>query len=94
MPSVNIRDTESFDGAMRRLKRMWEKAGIPAVLRKKEYYEKPTWCRKRAGAAAVKRYQKKLQKDRMSMMRDNEKTRARAMADILSKSEHQDVKSA
>ena len=41
-----------------------EKAGIPTKLRQKEFYEKPTAERKRKRAAAVKRYQKKLSKER------------------------------
>lgn len=63
MPSVNLRDNESFDVSLRRFKRSCEKAGIPTKLRQQEFYEKPTSKRKRKKAAAVKRYQKKLQKE-------------------------------
>ena len=63
MPSVNIRDNESFDVALRRFKRICEKAGVPTKLRQLEFYEEPTAKRKRKRAAAVKRYQKKLQKE-------------------------------
>lgn len=59
MPSVKVKNNESFDMALRRFKRACEKAGILADVRKREFYEKPTWVRKRKKAAAVKRAQKK-----------------------------------
>jgi small subunit ribosomal protein S21 len=59
MPSVRIRESEHFDGALRRFKRACEKAGILTELRKREYYEKPTQERKRKKAAAVKRHLKR-----------------------------------
>lgn len=71
MPMVVVRETESFDSALRRFKRSCEKAGIPTKLRQIEFYEKPTSKRKRKKAAAVKRYQKKLQKEHESMSRDH-----------------------
>ncbi|AJC48940.1 30S ribosomal protein S21 [Allofrancisella guangzhouensis] len=55
MPSVRIKEKEPFDVALRRFKRSCEKAGIVSELRGREYYEKPTWVRKRKKAAAVKR---------------------------------------
>jgi len=60
MPSVKIRENEPFDFALRRFKRMCEKAGILAEVHRREFYEKPTQVRKRKAAAAVKRWQKKL----------------------------------
>jgi small subunit ribosomal protein S21 len=70
MPTIDIPDTGSFDVAMRRFKRACEKAGIPTKLRQVEYYEKPTTCRKRRRAAAVKRFAKKLQKEQEARERD------------------------
>lgn len=69
MPKVHVRESEPFDIAMRRFKRICEKAGLYTDLRRKEFYEKPTTKRKRKRAAAIKRYQKKLQKEREIMMR-------------------------
>lgn len=63
MPSVRVKDNEPFEVAMRRFKRSCEKAGILAEVRRREYYEKPTWERKRKAAAAVKRWQKKISRD-------------------------------
>ena len=54
MPSVQLKENEYFDSAMRRFKRACEKAGILTELRKREFYEKPTMERKRKKAAAVK----------------------------------------
>lgn len=58
MPGIRIKEHESFDVAMRRFKRVCEKAGILSKLRQIEYYEKPTAMRKRKKAAAVKRHHK------------------------------------
>lgn len=60
MPSVRLKEHENVEGAIRRFKRTCEKAGTLAELRKREAYEKPTTERKRKKAAAVKRYQKKM----------------------------------
>lgn len=70
MPSVDIANNNQFDVALRRFKRACEKAGIPTKLRQTEYYEKPTTKRKRKRAAAIKRYAKKLQKERETMERE------------------------
>ena len=63
MPSIKIRDSESFDLALRRFKRACEKAGILSEARRREYYEKPTTVRKRKEAAAKKRLQKKISRE-------------------------------
>lgn len=81
MPSVNIRETESFDVALRRFKRAVEKAGIPTKLRQIEFYEKPTAERKRKKAAAVKRWQKKLQKEHEALSRDFHSRKKRKKSD-------------
>lgn len=74
MPTVRVRDNENFELSLRRFKRLCEKAGILADLRRHEFYEKPTWKRKRKKAAAVKRFQKKMLRERMSMERDRQPT--------------------
>ena len=55
MPSVKVRENGPFEYALRRFKRSCEKAGVLAETRRREFYEKPTWERKRKAAAAVKR---------------------------------------
>ena len=47
MPSVKVRENEPFEYALRRFKRSCEKAGVLAETRRREFYEKPTWERKR-----------------------------------------------
>jgi small subunit ribosomal protein S21 len=63
MPHVRVKENEPFEVAMRRFKRSCEKAGVLAEVRRREFYEKPTWERKRKAAAAVKRWQKKAGRD-------------------------------
>ena len=59
MPTVQVKENEPFDIALRRFKRSCEKAGILTEVRRREFYEKPTSVRKRKAAAAVKRTQKR-----------------------------------
>ena len=59
MPSVRVRDGESFEGAVRRFKKLCEKLGILSEIRKREHYEKPSIKRKKNAAAARKRALKK-----------------------------------
>ncbi len=63
MPSVKVRENEPFEYALRRFKRSGEKAGVLAETRRREFYEKPTWERKRKAAAAVKRNMRRLSRD-------------------------------
>ncbi|MFN3714827.1 MAG: 30S ribosomal protein S21 [Alcanivoracaceae bacterium] len=69
MPQVKVKEGEPFDVALRRFKRSCEKAGILAEVRRREFYEKPTQERKRKAAAAVKRHQKKLQREQLNRKR-------------------------
>lgn len=64
MAVIHIKENEPFDVALRRFKRACEKAGILTRLRQLEFYEKPTSRRKRKLAAAVKREQKRIMKDK------------------------------
>jgi small subunit ribosomal protein S21 len=70
MPQVKVKDNEPFDVALRRFKRSCEKAGVLADVRRREFYEKPTWARKRKAAAAVKRYAKKVQREQKRLVRN------------------------
>ncbi|MEJ2760561.1 MAG: 30S ribosomal protein S21 [Gammaproteobacteria bacterium] len=69
MPSVKVRENEPFDIALRRFKRSCEKAGILAEVHRREFYEKPTQVRKRKAAAAVKRNQKRINREQMRLHR-------------------------
>lgn len=69
MPSIKVKENEPFDVALRRFKRSCEKAGVLAEVRRREFYEKPTWVRKRKAAAAVKRHLKKLARENRRQQR-------------------------
>ena len=47
MPSIKIKETESFDVGLRKFRRACERAGVVNEIRKREFYEKPTEERKR-----------------------------------------------
>lgn len=64
MPTVKVKENEDVEVALRRFKRACEKAGVLTEVRRRVAYEKPTEIRKRKAAAAVKRYMKKLQRER------------------------------
>ena len=42
MVSVIVKDNESFEKALRRFKKKWEKAGILRDVRSRTYYLKPS----------------------------------------------------
>lgn len=69
MPSVRVKESEPFDVALRRFKRACEKAGVLTESRKREFYEKPTWAKKRKKAAAVKRLAKRLSRENRRVTR-------------------------
>jgi small subunit ribosomal protein S21 len=69
MPVIKVRENEPFDVALRRFKRSCEKAGVLAKVRSCEFYEKPTWVRKRKAAAAVKRNQKLVSRESRKFIR-------------------------
>ena len=62
MPGVRVKEGEPFENAMKRFKKMVEKAGILSEIRKREHYEKPSVKRKKKALAAKKRAIKKLKK--------------------------------
>lgn len=55
MSTVQVRENESLDSALRRFKRNCAKAGIMQEIRKREHYEKPSVKRKKKSEAARKR---------------------------------------
>ena len=52
---IKVGKNETIDSALRRFKRMSQKAGTLAEVRKREYYEKPSVRRKKKSEAARKR---------------------------------------
>ena len=47
MPAIKVRENEPFDIALRRFRRLCDRAGVITDVRKKEFFEKPTWVNKR-----------------------------------------------
>jgi small subunit ribosomal protein S21 len=62
MPGVRVKETESFEIALKRFKKQCEKAGILSEVRKREHYEKPSIKKKKKASAARKRALKKQRK--------------------------------
>lgn len=65
MSTVIIEEGEPIDRALKRFKKECQKAGIPAEVRRREYYEKPSVKRKRKQEAA----RRKMRRRMMKMMR-------------------------
>ena len=71
MPSVIIKENESIDLAIRRLKRCVEKAGLPKELRRREFYEPPSKIKKRRISTSKKRLLKKLMREKLILKKGN-----------------------
>jgi len=52
MPSVRVRDNESFEKALRRFSKACEKTGLLSEIKKRQHFEKPRERRKRKLDAA------------------------------------------
>jgi small subunit ribosomal protein S21 len=55
VPSVRVRDNESFEAALRRFKKSIEKEGVLSEVKKRGQYEKPSVKRKKKALAARKK---------------------------------------
>ncbi|MBC6414394.1 MAG: 30S ribosomal protein S21 [Chromatiales bacterium] len=55
MPTIQLRENEPLDIAIRRFRRSCEKAGILMEIRAREFYEKPTTVRRHKTILAKKR---------------------------------------
>ncbi|MCS7164480.1 MAG: 30S ribosomal protein S21 [Thermodesulfovibrio sp.] len=60
MPSVNVREMESFEAALKMFKKQCEREGILSEIKKREHYEKPSVKRKKKLLAAKKKLAKKM----------------------------------
>ncbi len=60
MPSVRVRESDSFENALKRFKKQCEKEGILSEIKKREHYEKPSVKRKKKALAARKKAIKKI----------------------------------
>ena len=55
MAEIRVKENESLDSALRRVKRQCARSGVLMELRKREHYEKPSVKRKKKSEAARKR---------------------------------------
>lgn len=60
MPSVKVKEMESFEAALKLFKKQCEREGILSEIKKREHYEKPSVKRKKKILAAKKKLAKKL----------------------------------
>jgi ribosomal protein S21 len=64
LATVIVGDSESFEKAMKRFKKVVEREGILTELKRREFYEKPSQKKKRKERAARKRLLKAMKKRR------------------------------
>ncbi len=60
MPSVRVRESDSFENALKRFKKQCEKEGILSEIKKREHYEKPSVKKKKKAIAARKKAMKRV----------------------------------
>jgi small subunit ribosomal protein S21 len=60
MPYVRVRESDSFENALKKFKKQCEKEGIISEVNKREHYEKPSIKKKKKALAARKKSVKKF----------------------------------
>jgi small subunit ribosomal protein S21 len=60
MPYVRVRESDSFENALKRFKKQCEKEGILSEVKKREHYDKPSVKRKKKTIAARKKTIRKV----------------------------------
>ncbi|MBM4141265.1 MAG: 30S ribosomal protein S21 [Nitrospira sp.] len=60
MPFVRVRESDSFENALKKFKKQCEKEGILSDIKKREHYEKPSAKRKKKALAARKKAIKRV----------------------------------
>ncbi len=60
MPSIRVRENDSFENALRKFKKQCEREGILSEVKKREHYEKPSVKKKKKAIAARKKALKKI----------------------------------
>ncbi len=64
MPAVRVKESESFESALKRFKKKCEKAGVLSDLRRHQHFEKPSVRRKRKLYAARRKMRQQQQQHR------------------------------
>ncbi len=60
MPSIRVRENESFENALKKFKKQCEKEGILSEIKKRENYDKPSIKKKKKAIAARKKAMKRV----------------------------------
>ena len=60
MPSIRVRESDSFENALKRFKKQCEKEGVLSEVKKREQYEKPSVKKKKKAIAARKKAAKRV----------------------------------
>ena len=60
MPSIRVRESDSFENALKRFKKQCEKEGILSEIKKREHYDKPSVKKKKKAIAARKKAAKRI----------------------------------
>ena len=55
MVSMRVRDRESIQEAVRRVRKLVERSGLKREMRRRQYYEKPSEVKRRARLRAERR---------------------------------------
>lgn len=67
MAKIILEDGEPIDRALKRFKKECVRSGIPAEVRRREFYEKPSVKKKRKEEAAKRKMRRRLMKLRKRM---------------------------
>ena len=68
MVEVQVKEKESFERALRRFKKMWERAGVLREIRSRAFYEKPSDTKREARKKTVRRIKRMA---RIEALRNN-----------------------
>ena len=60
MPSIRVRENDSFENALKKFKKQCEKEGILSEVKKREHYDKPSVKKKKKSIAARKKAMKRV----------------------------------
>ncbi len=60
MPVIRVRESDSFENALKRFKKQCEKEGILSEIKKREHYDKPSVKKKKKAIAARKKAAKRM----------------------------------
>ena len=81
MVEVQVKERESFERALRRFKKMWERAGVLREIRNRAFYEKPSDTKRELKKKNVRRIKRQARiealKNNPRAIRQRRKSRRR-----------------